>query len=79
MAEYWLVSAPGEKTPQQTFEALKSQMVGLSPVWKFSIPELKVRCVIHYLKTDGDSGTLKALNVIFHGFLDAFLVISDNV
>ncbi|XP_031562674.1 V-type proton ATPase subunit C 1-B-like isoform X2 [Actinia tenebrosa] len=42
MAEYWLVSAPGEKTPQQTFEALKARMIGLSPVWKFSIPELKV-------------------------------------
>jgi hypothetical protein len=42
MAEYWLVSAPGEKTPQQTYEALKTRMVGLSPVWKFSIPELKV-------------------------------------
>ncbi|XP_032220773.1 V-type proton ATPase subunit C [Nematostella vectensis] len=42
MAEYWLVSAPGEKTQQQTYEALKSRMVGMSPVYKFPIPELKV-------------------------------------
>lgn len=48
------MSAPGEKTPQQTYEALKTNMVGLSPVWKFSIPELKVGFVIYYFGTNGE-------------------------
>ena len=42
MAEYWLISAPGEKTVQQTFDALRTKMTGLSPVWKYQIPDLKV-------------------------------------
>lgn len=63
MAEYWLVSAPGEKTPQQTYEALKARMVGLSPVWKFSIPELKVETPM----SDSILGSLET--TIFQRFL----------
>ena len=43
MAEYWLISVPGEKSrPQSVYESLKEQMSGLCPVFKFPIPELKV-------------------------------------
>lgn len=46
MTEYWVISAPGEKTPQNTFERLNSQTSTgsekLSENHKFNIPELKV-------------------------------------
>lgn len=43
MAEYWLISAPGEKSrPQAAYESLRGNMTGLCPVFKFQIPELKV-------------------------------------
>ncbi|GFN76154.1 V-type proton ATPase subunit c [Plakobranchus ocellatus] len=44
--EYWLISAPGEKTPQNTFERLnqatKSGNDKLSENFKFNVPDLKV-------------------------------------
>lgn len=44
--EYWLISAPGEKSPQQTFDrlnqAVKSGSDKLAEIYKFNIPELKV-------------------------------------
>ncbi|XP_005098193.1 V-type proton ATPase subunit C 1-A [Aplysia californica] len=46
MSEYWLISAPGEKTPQNTFERLnQATRPGndkLSENYKFNIPDLKV-------------------------------------
>ncbi|KAI8781390.1 V-type proton ATPase subunit C 1-A-like [Biomphalaria glabrata] len=46
MNEYWLISAPGDKTPQNTFERLnqatKSGSDRLSENFKFNIPDLKV-------------------------------------
>lgn len=46
MNEYWLISAPGDKTPQNTFEKLnqatKSGSEKLSENFKFQIPDLKV-------------------------------------
>lgn len=42
MAEFWLISAPGDKTPQQTYLSLKARMTGLSPVFQLNLPELKV-------------------------------------
>jgi V-type H+-transporting ATPase subunit C len=46
LMEYWLISAPGEKTPQQTFDRLsqatKSGNDKLAETYKFSIPDLRV-------------------------------------
>lgn len=45
MSEYWLISAPGEKTCQQTWETvnnLTSKQNSLSDNYKFHIPDLKV-------------------------------------
>lgn len=46
MSEYWLISAPGDKTCQQTWETLNEVTVkqnNLSVNYKFQIPDLKVR------------------------------------
>lgn len=43
--EFWMISAPGESTPQETFEALNSALTknkSLGSVFKFNIPDLKV-------------------------------------
>ncbi|CDW54631.1 V type proton ATPase subunit C [Trichuris trichiura] len=40
--EYWLISAPGEKTCQETWDRLNSTTSDLSVNHKFSIPDLKV-------------------------------------
>lgn len=40
--DYWLISLPGEKTPQQAFEKLNNVTSTLSTNWKFNTPELKV-------------------------------------
>ncbi|XP_069776588.1 V-type proton ATPase subunit C 1-A isoform X2 [Narcine bancroftii] len=45
MTEFWLISAPGEKTCQQTWDKLNvatSRSNNLSTNFKFSIPDLKV-------------------------------------
>lgn len=45
MTEYWLISAPGEKTCQQTWETmntLTSKQNNLCVNYKFHIPDLKV-------------------------------------
>lgn len=45
MTEYWLISAPGDKTCQQTWETmnnLTSKQNNLSINYKFHIPDLKV-------------------------------------
>lgn len=45
MAEFWLVSAPGDKTCQQTFDKLCMTTANqnmLSTNYKFAIPDLKV-------------------------------------
>ena len=42
--EYWLISAPGDKTCQQTFDKLNQATTKqqLSANWKFHVPDLKV-------------------------------------
>jgi len=42
--EFWLISAPGEKTPQQTFDTLAAlaQKQSVGQCFKFHIPDLKV-------------------------------------
>ena len=42
MAEFWLISAPGDRSPQQTWEKCKVATKDLSMNYKFSLPELKV-------------------------------------
>jgi len=59
--EYWLISAPGEKTPQQTFEILNnvtSKQQSLSQNFKFSIPELKVGTLDVLVGLSDDLGKL---------------------
>uniref|UniRef100_A0A5S6R630 V-type proton ATPase subunit C n=1 Tax=Trichuris muris TaxID=70415 RepID=A0A5S6R630_TRIMR len=41
-SEYWLISAPGEKTCQETWDRLNSTTCDLSMNHKFAIPDLKV-------------------------------------
>ena len=54
ITEYWLISAPGDKTPQNTFERLnqatKSGGDKLSENFKFNIPDLKVADIEFNLK-----------------------------
>lgn len=44
MSEYWVISAPGEKTCQQTWDTLNqaTKSGNLSANYKFPIPDLKV-------------------------------------
>ena len=50
MSEFWLISAPGEKTCKETWDRLNkatSSSNGLSTNHKFHIPELKVGIIIY--------------------------------
>src|SRR6218665_1497942 len=57
VSEFWLISAPGEKTCQQTWDVLNNltaKQNNLSTNFKFHIPELKVdqcttSCIYHRL------------------------------
>lgn len=44
MTEFWLISAPGEKTCQQTWDKMNmaTSQTNMSTNHKFNIPELKV-------------------------------------
>jgi len=61
MAEFWLISAPGEKTPQQTWEVMNnvtSRQNSLSQNYKFPIPELKVGTLDVLVGLSDDLGKL---------------------
>ncbi|RXM29607.1 V-type proton ATPase subunit C 1-A [Acipenser ruthenus] len=61
MAEFWLISAPGEKSNQQSWERMNTvtTKANLSSNFKFTIPDLKV-------------GTLDALSVDLVTYLTRF-------
>lgn len=61
MSEYWLVSAPGDKTCQQTWEKmnnLTSKQNSLSENFKFHIPDLKVGTLDQLVGLSDDLGKL---------------------
>jgi len=62
--EYWLISAPGEKTCQQTWDALQNatgkQGSDISSNWKFHIPDLKVGTLDLLVGLSEDLGKLDA-------------------
>nr|Q9NDR5.1 RecName: Full=V-type proton ATPase subunit C 2; Short=V-ATPase subunit C 2; AltName: Full=Vacuolar proton pump subunit C 2 [Ascidia sydneiensis samea]BAA96746.1 vacuolar-type H+-ATPase subunit C [Ascidia sydneiensis samea] len=62
MSEFWVISAPGDKTPQQTYERLQKATMGsgqnLSNCYKFSIPELKVGTLDSLIGLTDDLGKL---------------------
>ncbi|XP_046388493.1 V-type proton ATPase subunit C [Ischnura elegans] len=61
MTEYWLISAPGDKTCQQTWETLNnvtSKQNNLSDNYKFHIPDLKVGTLDQLVGLSDDLGKL---------------------
>jgi V-type H+-transporting ATPase subunit C len=61
MSEYWLISAPGDKTCQQTWETLNnvtSKQNSLSINYKFHIPDLKVGTLDQLVGLSDDLGKL---------------------
>jgi len=59
--EYWLVSVPGDKTPQQAFETLNNatnKQNNLSSNFKFPIPDLKVGTLDQLVGLSDDLGKL---------------------
>lgn len=63
MTEYWLISAPGDKTCQQTWETmnnLTSKQNSLSVNYKFHIPDLKVGTLDQLVGLSDDLGKLDA-------------------
>ncbi|CAD6207362.1 GSCOCG00010196001-RA-CDS [Cotesia congregata] len=61
MTEYWLISAPGDKTCQQTWETvnnLTSKQHSLSANYKFHIPDLKVGTLDQLVGLSDDLGKL---------------------
>lgn len=50
MSEYWVISAPGDKTCQQTWDTLNeaTKAGNLSANYKFPIPDLKVTSFFKY-------------------------------
>ena len=61
MSEYWVISAPGEKTCQQTWDTLNNatKSGNLSANYKFPIPDLKV--MFYYLSIYYSTVNLKTL------------------
>lgn len=61
MSEYWLISAPGDKTCQQTWETmnnLTSKQNSLCENFKFHIPDLKVGTLDQLVGLSDDLGKL---------------------
>lgn len=61
MSEYWLISAPGDKTCQQTWETmnnLTNKQHNLSDNFKFHIPDLKVGTLDQLVGLSDDLGKL---------------------
>lgn len=79
MTEYWLISAPGDKTCQQTFETMNnvtSKQNNLCENFKFHIPDLKVRS---FLKIPAKM-IVKVREIFFQvGTLDQLVGLSDDL
>jgi V-type H+-transporting ATPase subunit C len=61
ITEFWLISAPGEKTPQQTWEMLNSvtaRQNNLCTNYKFHVPDLKVGTLDVLVGLSDDLGKL---------------------
>lgn len=61
MTEFWLISAPGDKTCQQTFDKLNDVLHhqnNLSTNWKFAVPDLKVGTLDQLVGLSDDLGKL---------------------
>ncbi|XP_057657532.1 V-type proton ATPase subunit C isoform X2 [Diorhabda carinulata] len=61
MSEYWLISAPGDKTCQQTWDTMNnmtSKQNNLSTNYKFQIPDLKVGTLDQLVGLSDDLGKL---------------------
>lgn len=60
VSEYWLISAPGDKTCQQTWDRLNQATTKqqLSMNWKFHIPDLKVGTLDQLVGLSDDLGKL---------------------
>lgn len=61
MTEYWLISAPGDKTCQQTWETMNNltwKQNSLSLNYKFHIPDLKVGTLDQLVGLSDDLGKL---------------------
>ncbi|XP_078481292.1 V-type proton ATPase subunit C 2-like [Ciona intestinalis] len=58
MSEYWLISAPGDKTPQQTWDKLNRATQQMSNNHKFHIPDLKVGTLDALIGLSDDLGKL---------------------
>ena len=43
MTDFWLISVPGNPTPNKSWEEIAEKTAHLSSSSKFSIPDLKVR------------------------------------
>jgi V-type H+-transporting ATPase subunit C len=42
LEEFWIISVPGDKTPQQAWEKLSEAIKYIANPFKFNIPNLKV-------------------------------------
>jgi V-type H+-transporting ATPase subunit C len=58
--EIWIVSAPGDKTPQDTWEKLNSATGSISTNNKFNIPDLKVGTLDQLVGLSDDLSKLDA-------------------
>lgn len=79
MSEYWLISAPGDKTCQQTWETMNnvtSKQNNLSVNYKFHIPDLKVRPLIVAFRLHSDPFYVSMMQV---GTLDQLVGLSDDL
>jgi len=58
VSEYWLISAPGDKTCHQTWDKLNQATMKqqLSANWKFHIPDLKVGTLDQLVGLSDDLG-----------------------
>lgn len=51
---FWLISVPGEKTPQDSWEKVSKTIAQYSSVFKFNIPNLKVGTLDHLFGLSDD-------------------------
>ena len=58
VSEYWIISAPGDKTCQQTWDRMNAATMKqqLSSNWKFHIPDLKVGTLDQLVGLSDDLG-----------------------
>ncbi len=78
--DFWLISVPGEKTPQEAWEKLFRQVQSIASIFKFNIPNLKVGTLDQLFGLSDELNKLDSFveSLVVSSFAYTYIVLNSN-